>query len=253
MKRKADLLSALVSSSLGIPYRGVKRARRSYRKKKRSGVSALARLPKISKDPFPREFRTKLTWNADVGYLAPGASSTYTIIQLNSLYDPDNTNNLGNFQPLMFDQLLSATGPYQKFRVNGWKGKCTIINASANDGTVAIPIDVYYKQGAISNTDVDTWAEVQSQPGVQTMIVGPPGSDSSTKTFYFNGKLTDYIPATADAEDFVGTYSSNPTVPIYGAVAIKNAKGGSVTSVTAFVKVSVEFDVTVYAQDAIQS
>lgn len=194
-----------------------------------------------------------MTWNADTAYLAPGTTTAYTVIALTGLYDPDNSNNLGNFQPMFFDQLLSATGPYQNYRVNGWKGKMTIINGTANDGGVAIPLDVYYKQGLTNVVDGDTWAEVQSQPGVQTLLVGPPGSDSSTRTMYFNGRLDDYIAKNADGEDFKGAYNSNPTQPVYGSIAFKNAKVASTGSITVFLKVSIEFDITVYSQDGVQS
>ena len=46
------------------------------------------------------------------------------------------------FNLFFFDQLLSATGPYQNFRVNAWKGKITLVNVSAADGAAPLPWSV---------------------------------------------------------------------------------------------------------------
>ena len=70
-KRKAIVLSDDLSKAKMTSLLQSLKRRKIYRKKRRTGVSALARLPKISRDPFPREWRTKLTWNPDTAYLAP--------------------------------------------------------------------------------------------------------------------------------------------------------------------------------------
>lgn len=194
-----------------------------------------------------------MTWNADTQYSNPGATSAASVIALTSLYDPDYSNHFGNFQPMFFDQLLSATGPYQNYRVNSWKGKITLVNVSAADGSVPLALECYFKQGLTNAVDGDTWAEVQSQAGVQTFLLGPPTSDSATRTIYFNGKLNDFIAVGADGEDYIGLYNSSPSKPVYGSIAIRNAKSGSAASINCYIKLSMEFDVTVYAQDGVQS
>lgn len=221
--------------------------------KKRTGVSAKALISRISKDPFPRERRCKMTWSPDTQYSNPGSTSAASVIRLTDIYDPDYSNHFGNFQPLFFDQLLSATGPYQNFRVNGWKGKITLVNVSAADGSVPLALECYWKQGATNAVDVDTWAEVQSQAGIQSFLLGPKDSDSATKTIYFNGRMESYIPKGVDAEDYSGTYGSSPSKPIYGAIAIRNAKSGSASAINCYIKVVIEFDVTVFGTDAVQS
>lgn len=250
-KRKASQLTQM-SQTLGSLFPGLLK-RRKLRAKRRAATSAKPRLPKISKDPFPKEWRTKLTWNADTQYASPGSTSGASVISLTSLYDPDYSNHFGNFQPMCFDQVLSATGPYQNYRVNSWKGKITITNVSAADGSVPIALECYFKQGATNAVDVDTWSEIQSQTGVQTLLLGPVGSDSATKTIYFNGSLKSFIPADAEGEDFVGSYNSVPSKPIYAGFGYRNAKTGSASVVNCYIKVSIEYDVTLYAQDGVQS
>lgn len=224
----------------------------SRRRRKRTGVSAKPRISKISKDPFPREWRTKLTWNGDTQYTNPGTTSGASVVALNSLYDPDYSNHFGNFSPMFFSKCLSATGPYQNYKVNSWKGKLTLINVSPVDGSIPTALECYFKQGATSAVDVDTWAEIQSQPGVQTFLVGPKDSDSATRTIYFNGKLDDFIPKDAEGEDYSGLYNSSPAKPIFAGIGYRNAHPGATGVVNCYIKMSIEFDVTLYAGDGTQ-
>lgn len=219
--------------------------------RKRPSVSARASIPLISRDPFPREVRRKLTWNGDVAYRAPGTTSDAILIKLNSLYDPDYTNILGNGQPMYFDQLCSATGPYQNYRVNSWKMKVTIYNLTPDEaGTVSVPLNFYFTQGATSSTDVDTFTELISQGGVQTDLIGPQNTTFAMKEFYLNGSMKDYIPkGTVNDDDWTGTYGTDPAKIVYAAIGVKNANGAGASQLKYYIKVSAEFDATFYARD----
>lgn len=232
--------------------------RRKYSRSRRLAAprpSARPLISLITKDPFPREIRRKITWLGDPVYRAPGTTSDSLLIKLNSLYDPDYNNVFGNTQPLYFDQLCSATGPYQKFRVNSWKAKVTIYNLTPDEaGTVAVPLNFAMTQGAVSSTDVDTFTELINQPGVMTELIGPQNTTFAMQSFWMNGSVKDYIPKyTSKDDDYIGDYGTDPAKLIYLAIGVKNANGAGASTLKYYLKVAVEFDITMFARDAIPS
>jgi len=42
-------------------------------------------------------------------------------VKPNDMYDYDNTGEAGNKQPLYYDALLSASGPYKQYKTISWK------------------------------------------------------------------------------------------------------------------------------------
>jgi hypothetical protein len=212
-------------------------------------------IAKITRNPFPKEWRSTITWTPPLSFISPGTASGSFVVTLNDLWDPDVSNVLGNGQALYTDQLLSATGPYQKFRVNGWKSSIELINASPSTaGGSPMPLDIYIMQGASDSNDVDTFSELQSSPGVETSVLGPNPTALSQRTWYFNGKITDYVPEiTAEDQNYTGTYSSSPASKIYMGVGYKNGDPSDGTAVKLYAKVKVEYDVTFFARDGVTS
>lgn len=212
-------------------------------------------VSKISKNPFPREWKTTFSWMPSQVLLAPGAASGAFVLRLNDLYDPDYSNSLGNSQPLYFDQLLSATGPYQKFRVDGWRVKIELVNVSPNtSGGSPMPLDIYLMQGATNAVDVDTFNELISSPGVETAILGPSGTTLGQRSWNFNGRLKDYIPDNTSVDlSWCGDYTTTPSSCIFMGVGYRNGDAVDTTAIKLFVKVIVEFDAIVFARDAIGS
>lgn len=260
MKRKAAELSQsllTVADAFGVKIPSKRRRLRWARlgAKKRSSVNAKRLTSRITKDPFPRETRTTITWKSPLKYFAAGAISYVEQVALNGLYDPDYTNGLGNGQPQYFDQLLSATGPYQKYKVLGWKCKITIINVSPSepDGSY-VPLDCIIAQGVRNAVDIDTFDELEGSPGTMVDVIGPAMSTQGQKTFYINGKLTDYVPAErADDNDYSGSYNANPTKPLYLSIGLKNPYPSTTTNIKFLMKVQMECDVVFYERDGIVS
>lgn len=222
---------------------------------KRSGVSARKLSSKITKDPFPREFRTTITWKSPLKYVAAGAISYVAQVALNGLYDPDHTNALGNGQPQYLDQLLSATGPYQRYKVMGWKCKIWLINISPSepDGS-AVPLDCIIAQGVRNAVDIDTFDELEGSPGTMLDVVGPGGTTKGQKMFFINGKTSDYVPAEkADDDEYSGTYNANPTKPLYLSIGVKNPYPSTSTNIKFLLKCQMECDVVFYERDGIVS
>lgn len=220
---------------------------------RRSALNARKLIPKILKDPFPSEWRTKLTWSPATYLLAPGTTNGALVIRVNDIYDPDVSNVLGNDQPLYTDQVMSGTGPYQLFHVNGWKCKFELCNASGAGGGSAgdLCLDGYIVQGGTNSTDVDTFAELAASPARQTFLLGPR-SANPMKTVYVNGTQKAITPSYKDI-DYCGTYSASPAKGIYLALGLKNAYTTDTGTIQCYVKVTIEFDVTFMHRDATAS
>jgi len=260
-KRKAVVLSDDLSAAKMTSLLQSLKRRKVYRTKRRSvakkGISAKPLISRFAQHPFPKEWRTKITWDPPTWFSNNSSTNNAGVIRVNDLFDPDYSNVFGNGQPLFTDQMISATGPYQRFRVDGWKAKIEISNVSpaGTDGTL-MPIDVYLMQGANNGVDVDTFAELQSSPGVITDMIGPAGSagSKSQKTFYLNGRTSAYIPpGTKFDDDYIGDYATSPAKPLYLGIGCKIANGADTSYVKFFVKLQLELDVVFFARDAVAS
>lgn len=71
----------------------------------------------IPKTPLPAKFRTKLSYSTSQALDCNPANVTAILLQANSLYDFDYTNNMGNKQPWAFDTICGASAPYTSYRV----------------------------------------------------------------------------------------------------------------------------------------
>lgn len=261
-KRKAvvisdDLESAKMTSLLqSYKRRKIAAARRRARNGGK-GISARPLISKFTQHPFPKEWKTKITWDPATALLSPGAVSGAAVIRLTDLYDPDYSNFFGNNQPLFTDQMLSATGPYQRFRVDGWKCKIHMMNASpSTSGGSPMPLDIYLCQGANNATDVDTFSELQSSPGVITDMIGggTVHGSKSCKVFYLNGRTTAYIPkGTAKDDDYVGDYTTSPAKPLFLGIGYRNADVTDTAYPKVYIKLELELDVVFFARDAVIS
>jgi len=58
-------------------------------------------------------------------------------VKPNDMYDYDNTGEAGNKQPLYYDALLSASGPYKQYKTISWKTTWYFMNQTA------CPVDIF--------------------------------------------------------------------------------------------------------------
>lgn len=256
-KRKAS--TSLSDQRKLKKYRAIIRRRNSVATFTRSnrGISAKPLISRFAQHPFPKEWKTKITWDPPIYFASPGTTSNASVIRINDLYDPDYSNVFGNGQPLFTDQMISATGPYQRFRVDGWKAKIQILNVSPTntDGSY-MPLDVYLCQGANNATDVDTFSELQASPGVITDMIGASAVSGhmAQKTFYLNGRTSAYIPpGTKNDDDYIGDYTTSPAKPLFLGIGLKNGNAADTVAIKYYVKLQVEFDVVFFARDAVAS
>lgn len=247
------------SSQLNSSQTAFKRARRSVTKsrfvRRNKGISTKALISRFAQHPFPAEWKTKITWDPPTALLTPGSNQSAYVIRLTDLFDPDYSNVLGNGQPLFTDQMISATGPYQRFRVDGWKCKVIVQNVSPNTtGGSPMALDMYLCQGANNATDVDTFGELISSPGVVTDLIGASGSCKDVKEFYLNGRTLSYIPkGTKYDDDYCGDYATSPSKPLFLGIGFKNADSTDTVAIKVYLKVQLELDVVFFARDAVAS
>lgn len=204
-------------------------------------------------NPFPPVMKTTMSYPVTSALYAPAASSGVTLVALNDIYDFDVSNNLGNTQPLFYDQVLSATGPYTKYRVTAWRVKFTIDNFSQfTSGTNACALDVGLAQGSTISTDVDTWTELQSSPNLQRRLLQWYGTSLSRCVLEINGTPQEFVTGDVKDDTLCGAYNGSPSQRIYGALGIANPNIAGV-NVQAYISVQVEQDVELFGQDAISS
>lgn len=142
-----------------------------------------------------------------------GVAGTTTLIQtrLNSMYDFDVTNVLGDHQPQYYDQLVSAS-MYNQYRVLGWKTTWKISSAQS------VPLYCSYLQSALA-TDADTFDEQINRPGSQTrLIAGVNGGNVRAVIIKARGTPTKFI--ANDPVALTGAYNGSPGSLCYGNLLI---------------------------------
>lgn len=177
--------------------------------RKKTRYAPKRRLTK--RDPFPLIMRNvsmryqdapgaTLSWGGGATYYA----SLHT--KPTALFDYDYTNVVGNKQPLYYDTLLTATGPYANYLVRKWKTTFTVVNMSA------VPVVVFVGQASLSGsvTELDQPTEIQNFPDVKKVFLTEKGGEKCIAQITVWGDLKKWTVSNND-DDFVGFYNSNPT------------------------------------------
>lgn len=236
-----------------LDFRVVKKARSSRKKNttnKRSYVrkrmmTTLAKDLKIQ--PFPAVKKTVMVYENE---LSAGAAAVFNVysIACNSLYDFDKSGTtFGNKQPLYYDQLLGAAGPYRRYKVTSWRTKFTVINTSATT-----PVTVWTVPPITAINEDDIAAEADNMPGVKRLYLGPLNSSKNEGTLSVVGNIWDAASLYADSDNNLqGVYNADPATIIYGGICVRASDG--VTAPTVWIAIKHEFDVELSEYDAIVS
>jgi len=118
---------------------GVKRARTVKARKPNKG-DTLGRLTgkiapskttlSLAPGPFTGKKYMTFIYENELTQLTTAAAFTHAQVMSNSLYDFDKNGVFGNKQPLYFDTMVTAAGPYRQYKVISWKTTYTVYNAS---------------------------------------------------------------------------------------------------------------------------
>lgn len=203
----------------------------------------------LIKQPFPKVMNTCLVYKQPSVYInSNGVSSSWTQIwRSNSLFDYDYSNALGNKQPLFYDTLCTATGPYQNYRVNAWSAKITIINLSDK------PMNVYYDPVSYSIAEADTQTEMQNRRGVIYRMLTAQSNSKPMTTIKSFVRVKDFAPdIVSSSENYSADSSADPSKILYSQL-LWGPIDLSTTAYNVAIQVETKFYCTFYNADSVQS
>lgn len=215
-------------------------ARRIVRKTQRASRKAsLFPLTKSCKLIYKNP-STTITSNGIVNYRA-------CIFKLNSCYDLDYNNEFGNKQPLYFDYLCTANGPYANFQVNAWKTTIKFINLSDK------ALNVYYDHGQNKGIfESDTPTEIQNRQGVSHRMVTAQGNAKPMCIFTSYRTIKPFYPKYDRDSNLAGSFSADPFNLVYGTLLAQTIDG-STTAFSYAIEVTHVFYTQLYNRDMILS
>lgn len=215
-------------------------------------TTTTGRIPRpfSSKGPFPLRMNTQLVYKApSTNVTSAGINSyNYCNFALNSMFDFDQTNIIGNKQSLFYDQLLSADGPYKNYKVNAWKTVIRFINLSDK------AMFVYYDptSGTLI-TDTDSAAEMQNRRGVQSFTLTAQANSKPMVTIKKFQTLKSFFPNSINSsENFSAAWNTGPAIPAYSALGWQTIDG-SVAAFTIAIQVQHIFYCTLFNADSTAS
>lgn len=196
--------------------------------------------------PFPNKLATTLLYRSGAKSLTGSAvTGTYSVqFGLNDLFDFDITNVMDNKQPLYYDTLFTATGPYTRMETKAWRTRLTVINLGAE------ALSIYWngKGTAIGSSEEDSLAEVTNRPGQQAFHLGPKGSSMDRIYIRSFGKWEDH---NTEESGTAQSYNASPSTIIYGSLFASTPSTN--TAPTFVLQVDHFFDVICTRPDATQS
>lgn len=195
--------------------------------------------------PFPASKKTVMIYENALTAISGAATFLAKSVKLNSLYDFDNGADVANKQPLYFDTLLTASGPYKQYKVHSWKITWTFINTSASPQTIWIIPPI------AATAEIDSAAEADNFPGVRRLYLAPNGGGSNKGTITVYGSIADVYATFTGDQGFIGGYNSDPTYLVYGGYCVASADGS--TAISGYVAVRAELNTTLNNVDALVS
>jgi len=196
--------------------------------------------------PFPNKLATTLLYRSvPVAQSGSAGSGTYYLnVALNDLNDFDYSNVLGNKQPLFYDQLFSATGPYTRLECKKWRTRITVINTGAE------PVTIYWngKGSAVGVTEEDTLAEVTNRAYMQQFHLGAKGQSGDRCYIKSAGSWFDH---NTDIAAIAQAYNASPATVVYGTLFANTPT--TTTAPTLVIQVDHYFDIVCLRADATNS
>lgn len=161
----------------------LRKRKTNYRRRYNKGSVVMTKIPKVA-GPFPDQYRCVFKYAANLYFNTTNGSHLFS---MNSLFDPDVSATGG--QPVWYDQLVSADGPYLSYRVLASRIRCTFVpdgatvptfisitpTDSANGPFGATPADLTANsrvRWAILNEGVSTTAKTLTQYATVAQVSG---------------------------------------------------------------------------------
>ena len=245
IKRTSTMMSA---TSTGAPVKKRRFGKRTLTKGRaiRSRTESAGLFKWTGDGPFPNKLATTLLYRSSAKSLTGSAVTGTYLVQfgLNDLFDFDVTNVMDNKQPLFYDQLFSATGPYQRMETKAWRSRLTVINV----GNEALSIYWNGKGSAVGASEEDSVLEVTNRPGVQQFHLAPKGGTMDRCYIKSFGKWEDH---NTEESGTAQAYNGSPSTVIYGSLFASTPSTS--TAPTFILQIDHYFDVVAVRIDAPQS
>lgn len=158
------------------------------------------------------------------------AGGSFLEVRPNSAFDYDVTGNLGNKQPMFYDSLMTASGPYKSYKVISWKTTWTFINAST------LGVNIWVSPPVLASSECDSVAEAEEFPGVKKITLTAESGSKGMTTCTVTGSYKDVYPSAGGAVEFLAAYNANPAAAIAATVVYQPADGAAVTKLYVGVK-----------------
>lgn len=229
-------------SSQSMPPKGIKRTKLS-----RVYSSRKTTLQRFPDGPFPRSKNVSLVYENALTATGAGTGGLLTLgTKPNSAYDYDNSSGaaFGNKQPLYYDALLTASGPYKNYKVNSWRTTYTVVNNGDS------PMTVWALPPISATSEIDSAAEADNFPGVKRLYLTGKGGSKSTGTITVTGNVADVYTSATGEGGLVAAYNADPTYLVYGGLILQTADA---SSIVAYVAVRHVMYTTLQVVDAIVS
>lgn len=185
----------------------------------------------LNRSPFPPKKFMNFIYENELTQLTGGTNVVVRSVVCNDLFDFDRNGDLGNKQPLYFDTLLTASGPYRNFKVISWVTTWTIYNHSTT-----IPVTCWAVSPTPLSSDIDSAAEADNFPGVKRLYLTAQGGSKSMGTITQKGHIADVFPNILDDINLQGNWQSSPTSQAFGGLVVKGSDGATAPSVYVAVK-----------------
>jgi len=149
----------------------------------------------------------------------------------NSMYDFDRGTTFGNKQPLFYDALLTASGPYKRYRVISWKTTYYFVNETEN------AVNIWVGPPVAASNETDSIAEVDNWPGVSRLRLTDKYGSKTQGEIVITGHVGDVYPTFSnDYASFSGEYNTDPGLPVYQNIVVQAADGTKIPIVYVGVK-----------------
>lgn len=214
----------------------------------RSKMGKMARGP-FSKfndiNPFPTNYNCKLVYACDdeltTSATARLVGSGYTF-RLNSPFDPytGTLPSTMNKSAYGFEHLLSATGPYQRYKVNGVKIDCTFYDPDAGADGVACVAHIVQPSTVVSVFGKDAGV-LSSIPSVIVRHISDSGSQRRKFSQYFPMhqlyNVSD-LQFRAETSNYTGPYDNNTGTPVHLELSAANMDASTAVTVKFRLKIT---------------
>jgi len=188
-------------------------------------VSPSSTTLSLTPGPFSnKKFVTFLYENA-LQQIAGAANVMTCLTKPNDMYDFDNSGDAGNKQPLYYDALLTASGPYKQYKVISWKTTYWFVNTSA------CAVDVFISPPIAATGEFDSLAEADNFPGVKRLRLTPGTGSKSYGTISVKGHIKDVYPTVSEDSQFVGNWNSSPSLLCNQVVLVRGSDGSTAPSI----------------------